>query len=1123
MEQQEFLPDRYLRALWKGKWLILITTLVALVSVLVFGRIQPAAGPTYQAKATVLVEVLVEEGNALRGLPSSLIPIASVDRGLNTQMELMVSRIVLERALVKIQPLSEGETPGYIKLQIKELRDAISVRTIQNTNLLEVRARAPSPKLAENRANAVVESYVDYLEDEHIRVIQDALKKIGAQPVDEKPAALANKKIELLSRLGLGEELSRIAASAEQSSRDLAQLAEQRASDGTIPALDEEIPQIKNAADSLAGISQDLQAAQEGMQQTMRQAFIRRTESSLSSESSRIDEAATELDTISQQLEGIRTELGQVEFSQQSAAISTQVDTTEAALREVALDVSLISGTESDTGRQLDGVEDYVTSVADHLVRIATTLQDAAERVVSLTEEEQFLFRDQVLSYALGLRAAANDLEDMRQEDLDITSYGEIVGAEGRIRSAVNQLNDLAVLFEEDRNEVDQTTLYADLTDVLGWIQGSGEDLRALAENLRSLEVEVDPAGKQDLAIKTSSGFDNITYTLEIASRELNRLERLLSYDTTPSVKAQLTALVPRLREIGNRVDETKTPFQTILSVEEHTLSNRIGVVQDRIQRGADALLKVSENVQISHHLASPPNDDSPVVQAASDMAEVARSLDVASRQLQELLISSTDPIIVGELGSLAMRLATAQSDIERTQRRLASAMDYSNLGPPREMVAAQWLIDAAVALQAAGAEHQQILDNPDGTIDQDFLARIESQNGIGVAILKRVEIDLGQLRAGEGDSQQYGNLAVLEARVRESGLRATEILTQLRQIQGDRGPDYRERRQLEQRLELSLLQPQNTGIALVDTAVSSQVSAGSFPASQIRVPFGALAGFLLGSLAIVAKAQMDRTVRTQLQIRNELGLAALGVVPRSKSSMKTLDQSLPSSQRPSDFSEALQAVAANLSVSLNNGIDSFLVTSVAAGEGKTMVAVNLAQILSQRGYRVLLIDANFHKPEVAVALNLQRESGLVTALQQEQDPRGHIVPTDSFFVLPAGSPPTNPSELLFSTALSDFLQRSQQEYDVVLVDSAPAMGFAGTKALAKGLKGALLVVKAGSVSTDNVKDVTEDLEVAGSQLVGAVLNFIPRGECSHFQHEKYQQNSAGLGSGTEGSTDAVD
>ena len=168
------------------------------------------------------------------------------------------------------------------------------------------------------------------------------------------------------------------------------------------------------------------------------------------------------------------------------------------------------------------------------------------------------------------------------------------------------------------------------------------------------------------------------------------------------------------------------------------------------------------------------------------------------------------------------------------------------------------------------------------------------------------------------------------------------------------------------------------------------------------------------------------------------------------------------------------------------------------------MLAVNLARVLAQYGHKVLLVDGNLRKPDVAQMLNLPQEEGLSTALNEENNPVDYIEEIDTFAVLPGGKSPSNSVELLSSPAMSIFLQQSQRKYDMVIIDGPPILGFAELKALARGVSGAVLIAKAGVTSLDEAVVAKEELEASGISWIGTVLNFASEEDCAHLKHEKY-------------------
>ncbi|MFQ6027864.1 MAG: polysaccharide biosynthesis tyrosine autokinase [Dehalococcoidia bacterium] len=1094
MEQQELQLNQYLRLFWKGKWIILLTTLLGLGGVLMFERQQPPPVPSFRATATVMVEPVGSPVGGLAGLAS----LGSGERSINTQIELMVSRNVMERALAKLQPPAPGEEVVYTPFQIEALRSSIKVRPISTTNLLEVRARGTTPETAEQRANALVQAYIDYIKDERVRAIEDSLADLRAQlDTGVEDGDLQSQAAALFP--GLGAELADIAQFVERSAQALEQLQVQEPTVVAEPLLSLEASQIEKMAEELASISSDLQTIRERLDGAQAEAEAL-AESPLSLEASRLESTVEELSSIHQDIRDLQNEMRRTDPLSIFRTLATRSENIEEILNLVPSELQSISGGTVESSRQLLAIREYVDAVANDMGDIASDLRSVSDRRVTMSESKRILLEGDILSFTLGLQSAADDLDDFRNLDsIDVRDYGRILNAKGRLETSITQLN---LLKQDLEGTAGSDSLDDALTDVMDWVQEGKESIEALAINFRDLEALPDASPDPELVLRASKGIDGAVIILETAS---GRLLSLRTGATDPLIQARLGAVASRLASAQLGVADSAARLTAVSIGETVTLADRMGVVQGRIEEGSEGLLTILDNLQVVNHLPSTVLETDVANQAYIDIIVINRSLDIASRQLRGLLGGGVDPILEGELSFLTERMSTSQGNVAGiSQRLLAIATeDIAVEEPPQEIPAVKNSLEAAAATFSAAAVKQQEMVRSLTGPDQEMLTYTKEQTDTGVAILTRVQGDLSRLQAQESDPLRYGQLVVLGERIITAQIRATETSSQIQQLQGGPGPEYLEMRKLEQQLELSLLQPQDTGITLVDSAVTPQATSASTIFDGLRIPMGAVAGLFLGGLTVFVRSQLDQTVRSQARIRDQIGLATLGVVPKGKAPDR-LHPPMVGNQRSPAFAEALQMIGTRLSGPLNNGVRSFLITSGSAKEGKTMLVANLAQLFAQYGKKVLVIDGNLRKPELARALNLPDEDGLATALAQHRNPTDFVIRTESFAVLPAGKALANPAELLTSPAMAAFLQQAQRDFDVVLIDSPPAIGFAETKALAKEVGGIVLVVRSGESTVDRVKQSQEELRIADVPLVGAVLNFANSEECRHLRHEKY-------------------
>ena len=166
------------------------------------------------------------------------------------------------------------------------------------------------------------------------------------------------------------------------------------------------------------------------------------------------------------------------------------------------------------------------------------------------------------------------------------------------------------------------------------------------------------------------------------------------------------------------------------------------------------------------------------------------------------------------------------------------------------------------------------------------------------------------------------------------------------------------------------------------------------------------------------------------------------------------------------------------------------LVTSTLPGEGKTFVALNLAQAIArQHERRALLIDADLRAAALHVAMGAPSWPGLSDCLMGEADEFSIIQsnPQDNLFFIPAGRSVPNPAELLSNTRLKGLLDRIAPTFDWIIVDSPPVLLVSDASVLAGLCDGVLFVVRAASTAFDLAQTASQ--EFRGKNLLGFVLN----------------------------------
>ena len=197
------------------------------------------------------------------------------------------------------------------------------------------------------------------------------------------------------------------------------------------------------------------------------------------------------------------------------------------------------------------------------------------------------------------------------------------------------------------------------------------------------------------------------------------------------------------------------------------------------------------------------------------------------------------------------------------------------------------------------------------------------------------------------------------------------------------------------------------------------------------------------------------------------------------------------SQSTPFAVAEAYKAARTNLMFKLNSKEkNTLIVTSSDAYEGKTTTCVNLAITFAQTGSKVLLIDADLRKPFVHKLLDAPLVPGLTDHIAglTEDTP---IRPTsyENLYLLPAGTVPPNPSELLMSDSMAKFINQASEDFDYVFIDTPPVGVVTDASVLAPKTTGALVVARQNYSTKDAVKSAIASLESAGANVLGFIFN----------------------------------
>jgi capsular exopolysaccharide synthesis family protein len=270
-------------------------------------------------------------------------------------------------------------------------------------------------------------------------------------------------------------------------------------------------------------------------------------------------------------------------------------------------------------------------------------------------------------------------------------------------------------------------------------------------------------------------------------------------------------------------------------------------------------------------------------------------------------------------------------------------------------------------------------------------------------------------------------------------------------------------------------------------------------PNLMLNLLIGLALGLISGIGAAIALEFLNDTIKTPDDVRDKLGLASLGVIPKKKG-VEAVSEELKDQASP--ISEAYYSLRTSLQFTTETGAPkSLLITSTRAAEGKSSTTLALAQNFARLGNSVLLIDADLRKP--AFVTGRDPDEGLSKLLTNTEPLAGHVLKTEyeNLSLLPCGPLPPNPAELLASARLKALMAEAGSHYDMVIVDGPPVLGLADAPLLAGICRSTLLVVESGKTRTKAAQDAIQRLKSAGGHIVGAVLT-------------KFRQQTHGYGYG---------
>ncbi len=303
------------------------------------------------------------------------------------------------------------------------------------------------------------------------------------------------------------------------------------------------------------------------------------------------------------------------------------------------------------------------------------------------------------------------------------------------------------------------------------------------------------------------------------------------------------------------------------------------------------------------------------------------------------------------------------------------------------------------------------------------------------------------------------------------------------------------------------------------------------WPNIPMNLLLGLAAGVFIGAVLAFLLDVLDNTVKSKEEIEKLLGLPVIGFVPRiakitriaiGKQVMKVPAEQVALYDANSAVAESFRTIRTGLNFSLPPDHNrTILITSATPGDGKSLVASNIAISLAQRGDRVLLVDADMRRPRQASIMGLEDDEGLSTLLAANGSATGLgsvcVSPVANLDVLASGPSPHNPAELLGSESMRAFVERATASYDWVVFDAPPMNAVADPAILMSHLPHVLFVVRSFHTQREQAVLAAEMIRNTSARSVGVILNTVdvptaysshPYYGVNHLYYHRYQTRS---------------
>ncbi|MBL8291693.1 MAG: CpsD/CapB family tyrosine-protein kinase, partial [Bryobacterales bacterium] len=273
------------------------------------------------------------------------------------------------------------------------------------------------------------------------------------------------------------------------------------------------------------------------------------------------------------------------------------------------------------------------------------------------------------------------------------------------------------------------------------------------------------------------------------------------------------------------------------------------------------------------------------------------------------------------------------------------------------------------------------------------------------------------------------------------------------------------------------------------------------FPRTSLYLALSLLLSTILAVGVAILHDSMDDTLRDPEQASRSLRTQVVGTLPQVKGWRTQLAAlALPSSsdgtlapvKGVSLYEDAIRTLRNSILLGdMARDCKTLLFTSAAPSEGKSTTAVHLALAHAQQHHKTLLIDCDLRRPTVHKRFGMSNAVGLSDVMMESRDWKSAVLQAEwapNLGVLPAGTVTRRAADVV-GQMLPNILESATREYDLVILDAPPLLGFPEPLQMAALADGVVIVARAGQTSRKGVASVLSTLQRLRANIVGVVLN----------------------------------